>query len=113
MKDDTNDGSYDNVPTVDITFSDIGFNEQWLHILDVYVRPLQQIVFKGYTDPVSSDLSRNMGFLSSHFHLECSMFLFLNKKWLVTAHAHSLKESFSVVMELILKIYLTTQVYLT
>ncbi|CAG0886727.1 unnamed protein product [Darwinula stevensoni] len=43
-------GSYENVPTVDIHMKQIGFEEEWLHFLREYVRPLQELAFKGYTN---------------------------------------------------------------
>lgn len=41
-------GGYENVPTVDIHMNQVGFERHWLHILDTYVRPLQEHVFVGY-----------------------------------------------------------------
>ena len=42
------DGGYEAVPTRDIHMNQIGFNEEWLYLLDFYVRPLQELVFVGY-----------------------------------------------------------------
>ncbi|GFO21945.1 procollagen-lysine,2-oxoglutarate 5-dioxygenase [Plakobranchus ocellatus] len=41
-------GGYENVPTVDIHMNQVGLEQQWLHFLAVYVRPLQEKVFAGY-----------------------------------------------------------------
>ncbi|KAL8624347.1 hypothetical protein ACOMHN_044778 [Nucella lapillus] len=41
-------GGYENVPTVDIHMNQVGYERHWLHILDTYVRPLQEHVFTGY-----------------------------------------------------------------
>jgi hypothetical protein len=41
-------GGYENVPTRDIHMTQIGFDIEWLHILDTYVRPLQEKIFVGY-----------------------------------------------------------------
>jgi len=42
------EGGYEAVPTRDIHMNQIGFDEEWLYVLDFYVRPLQETVFKGY-----------------------------------------------------------------
>jgi len=42
------EGGYEAVPTRDIHMNQIGFDEQWLYVLDFYVRPLQESVFVGY-----------------------------------------------------------------
>ena len=36
------------MPTRDIHMNQIGFDEEWLYVLDFYVRPLQESVFTGY-----------------------------------------------------------------
>ncbi|VDP48193.1 unnamed protein product [Soboliphyme baturini] len=41
-------GGYENVPTRDIHMNQVGFERQWLYILDTYIRPVQEIVFVGY-----------------------------------------------------------------
>jgi procollagen-lysine,2-oxoglutarate 5-dioxygenase len=41
-------GGYEAVPTRDIHMNQIGFDDEWLYILDTYVRPLQEHVFIGY-----------------------------------------------------------------
>ena len=41
-------GGYEAVPTRDIHMNQIGYEAQWLYILDFYVRPLQETVFVGY-----------------------------------------------------------------
>ena len=45
-------GGYENVPTRDIHMNQIGFEGEWLHFLDTYVRPLQEGVFVGYLHSV-------------------------------------------------------------
>jgi hypothetical protein len=42
------EGGYENVPTRDIHMNQVGYEQQWLHFLDTYVRPLQEAVFAGY-----------------------------------------------------------------
>ena len=42
------EGGYEAVPTRDIHMNQIGFDEEWLYVLDFYVRPLQESVFTGY-----------------------------------------------------------------
>jgi len=42
------EGGYEAVPTRDIHMNQIGFDEEWLYLLDFYVRPLQESVFVGY-----------------------------------------------------------------
>jgi len=41
-------GGYENVPTRDIHMNQVGFERQWLYILDEFVRPMQEKVFIGY-----------------------------------------------------------------
>jgi len=41
-------GGYEAVPTRDIHMNQIGFDDEWLYILNTYVRPLQESVFIGY-----------------------------------------------------------------
>ena len=45
-------GGYENVPTRDIHMNQVGFEAEWLHFLDTYVRPLQEGVFVGYLHSV-------------------------------------------------------------
>jgi len=47
-KDDRLTGGYEAVPTRDIHMNQIGFDDEWLYLLDFYVRPLQEKVFIGY-----------------------------------------------------------------
>jgi hypothetical protein len=42
------EGGYENVPTRDIHMNQVGFEKQWLHLLNTYVRPLQEKMFTGY-----------------------------------------------------------------
>lgn len=42
------EGGYEAVPTRDIHMNQIGFDDEWLYVLDFYVRPLQEVVFVGY-----------------------------------------------------------------
>lgn len=41
-------GGYENVPTRDIHMKQIDFERHWLHLLNEYVRPIQEKVFIGY-----------------------------------------------------------------
>uniref|UniRef100_A0A0N5AT88 procollagen-lysine 5-dioxygenase n=1 Tax=Syphacia muris TaxID=451379 RepID=A0A0N5AT88_9BILA len=41
-------GGYENVPTRDIHMKQIDFERHWLHILDEYVRPVQETIYVGY-----------------------------------------------------------------
>uniref|UniRef100_A0A914Z7G6 procollagen-lysine 5-dioxygenase n=1 Tax=Panagrolaimus superbus TaxID=310955 RepID=A0A914Z7G6_9BILA len=42
------EGGYENVPTRDIHMNQVGFEPQWLQIIDDYVAPMQEKVFTGY-----------------------------------------------------------------
>jgi procollagen-lysine,2-oxoglutarate 5-dioxygenase len=42
------EGGYEAVPTRDIHMNQIGFDEEWLYVLDFYVSPHQEAVFTGY-----------------------------------------------------------------
>ncbi|KAL3994436.1 2OG-Fe(II) oxygenase family protein [Acanthocheilonema viteae] len=54
-KDERLVGGYENVPTRDIHMKQIGFERQWLYMLDEYVRPIQEKLFIGYyKQPVES-----------------------------------------------------------
>ncbi|XP_045469942.1 procollagen-lysine,2-oxoglutarate 5-dioxygenase [Harmonia axyridis] len=49
------EGGYEAVPTRDIHMSQVGWDRHWLFFLQQYVRPLQELVFLGYThDPPRS-----------------------------------------------------------
>nr|AQX17749.1 procollagen-lysine 5-dioxygenase [Hormiphora californensis] len=41
-------GGYENVPTVDVHFTQINFQQEWLKVLRDYVKPIQRLVFEGY-----------------------------------------------------------------
>jgi len=41
-------GGYEAVPTRDIHMNQMDFDNEWLYILDTYVRPLQESIFTGY-----------------------------------------------------------------
>merc|ERR1719347_2381893 len=41
-------GGYEAVPTRDIHMNQIDFDEEWLYMLDFYVRPVQEHIFTGY-----------------------------------------------------------------
>ena len=43
------ESGYEAVPTRDIHMRQLGLDTEWLHILDTYVRPLQETVFPEYT----------------------------------------------------------------
>jgi procollagen-lysine,2-oxoglutarate 5-dioxygenase len=46
------EGGYESVPTRDIHMKQVGLEPGWLHLLNTYVRPLQERVFEGYfSDP--------------------------------------------------------------
>jgi procollagen-lysine,2-oxoglutarate 5-dioxygenase len=42
------EGGYEAVPTRDIHMNQIGYDAEWMYVLDFYVRPLQETVFIGY-----------------------------------------------------------------
>ena len=42
------ESGYEAVPTRDIHMNQIGYDTEWLYILDTYIRPLQEHVFVGY-----------------------------------------------------------------
>lgn len=48
VKDSRLDGGYENVPTVDIHMTQVGYEAQWLEFLRLYVEPLQTKAFTGY-----------------------------------------------------------------
>ncbi|KAE9552126.1 hypothetical protein FO519_004662 [Halicephalobus sp. NKZ332] len=51
------DGGYENVPTRDIHMNQVGFDKQWLQIMDDYVAPMQEKTFIGfYQRPVKSNM---------------------------------------------------------
>ena len=52
MQDGRLQGGYENVPTRDIHMNQVGFEAEWLHFLNTYVRPLQEGVFVGYLHSV-------------------------------------------------------------
>uniref|UniRef100_A0A914W011 procollagen-lysine 5-dioxygenase n=1 Tax=Plectus sambesii TaxID=2011161 RepID=A0A914W011_9BILA len=50
-------GGYENVPTRDIHMNQIGFERQWLYMLDEFVRPVQEKIFVGYFhSPVEANM---------------------------------------------------------
>ncbi|XP_063681239.1 procollagen-lysine,2-oxoglutarate 5-dioxygenase-like [Bolinopsis microptera] len=42
-------GGYENVPTVDVHFTQINFQQEWMKLLRDYVAPIQRLVFEGYS----------------------------------------------------------------
>lgn len=42
------EGGYEAVPTRDIHMNQLGLEEEWLYLLDFYIRPLQEGIFTGY-----------------------------------------------------------------
>jgi len=51
-------GGYENVPTVDIHMTQIGWNSHWLFFLKHFIMPIQQKVFIGYHhDPPKANLN--------------------------------------------------------
>ncbi|KAH7693858.1 Procollagen-lysine,2-oxoglutarate 5-dioxygenase precursor [Aphelenchoides avenae] len=51
------DGGYENVPTRDIHMNQVGFDAQWLAIMDEYVAPIQEKTFIGYYQrPVKANM---------------------------------------------------------
>ena len=71
LQDTRLEGGYENVPTRDIHMNQIGYEAQWLHLLDKYVRPLQEKVFTGYVHTVS-DASDSTAFLFEFERLRVS-----------------------------------------
>lgn len=49
-------GGYENVPTVDIHMTQLGFQQEALWILKEYVKPLAEKVYLGYTSDARADL---------------------------------------------------------
>ncbi|XP_018024064.2 procollagen-lysine,2-oxoglutarate 5-dioxygenase 1-like, partial [Hyalella azteca] len=49
-------GGYENVPTVDIHMTQIGFQQEALWILKEYIKPLAEKVYLGYTSDARADL---------------------------------------------------------
>ena len=47
------EGGYENVPTRDIHMNQVGYEKEWLHFLDMYVRPLQEAAYTGYYQKVN------------------------------------------------------------
>lgn len=47
-KDDRLAGGYENVPTVDIHFTQLGFQEAWLYIVKTYAAPMVTKHYTGY-----------------------------------------------------------------
>ena len=48
LKDPRLNGGYENVPTRDIHMNQVGYEQEWLRFLDVYIRPVQEKAFTGY-----------------------------------------------------------------
>ena len=71
LQDTRLEGGYENVPTRDIRMNQIGYEAHWLHLLDKYVRPLQEKVFVGYVHTVS-DASDSTTFLFEFERLRVS-----------------------------------------
>ena len=46
------EGGYESVPTRDIHMKSVGFQEEYLEFLEVYVQPLQEAAFIGYASEV-------------------------------------------------------------
>lgn len=40
------------MPTRDIHMRQVGFDEEWLEFLEIYVTPLQEVAFLGYASEV-------------------------------------------------------------
>ena len=47
-KDARLESGYEAVPTRDIHMNQLGYDDEWMYILDFYIRPLQEHVFVGY-----------------------------------------------------------------
>jgi hypothetical protein len=45
-------GGYENVPTVDIHMTQVGYQEHWLMLLKKFIQPMQQQIFIGYLNDV-------------------------------------------------------------
>lgn len=56
-------GGYENVPTRDIHMNQIGYEQHWLYFLRQYITPMQEKIFIGYYQDVSSLCSS----LAGHF----------------------------------------------
>ena len=52
------EGGYESVPTRDIHMKQVGLEPGWLHLLNTYVRPLQERVFEGYFSDVRMVFSK-------------------------------------------------------
>lgn len=52
LQDSRLEGGYEAVPTRDIHMNQIGYEEQWLEFLRIYVKPLVERVFEGYSSDV-------------------------------------------------------------
>ncbi|CAL4066713.1 unnamed protein product, partial [Meganyctiphanes norvegica] len=46
------EGGYESVPTIDIHMKQVGYEEQWLEILHLYIQPLQLRAYEGYNNEV-------------------------------------------------------------
>jgi procollagen-lysine,2-oxoglutarate 5-dioxygenase len=51
-------GGYENVPTVDIHMTQVGFQNHWLYFLRKIVQPIQKRLFVGYVHDVSHSTYR-------------------------------------------------------
>ena len=45
-------GGYENVPTVDIHMTQVGWDKHWHYFLKQFIQPIQQRVFIGYYNDV-------------------------------------------------------------
>lgn len=48
-KDERIQGGYENVPTRDIHFRQVGLNGMWNKFMNTYIKPLSEIIFTGYS----------------------------------------------------------------
>ena len=70
-KDDRLAGGYENVPTVDIHFTQLGFQEAWLYIVKTYAAPMVTKHYTGYYP----DSKPNLMFIGT-VHLNESFYIF-------------------------------------
>lgn len=57
-KDERLSGGYENVPTVDIHTTQVGFDKEWLYFLKMFIQPIQQIAFPGYYSDVNFNFNK-------------------------------------------------------
>ena len=71
-KDERLNGGYENVPTRDVHMNQVGYEAEWLHLLDVYVRPVQEKAFTGYFHSVRNPMAISVHVKERVLYLLCS-----------------------------------------